>query len=275
MSSISITRRAVLGAAALALALGNAAFAAPAKVTEQDVTIATPDGNADAVFFHPAGRGNWPAVILWHDQAGLRPVWRDMARKLAGEGFVVLAPNAYYRSGKASGQELDMRDAKVREQIAAWRAAATDDGVARDAIAYVAWLDAQPQVAKRKKMGTIGYDLGGSYAFRMAAAVPDRIAAVASIHGTGVATPRPNSPHLLAPKTKAAYFVVQSKDDDAREPGDKEDYAKVFAEGKLQGRVEVYPASHGFGVPGNANYDAASADKAWGEIVTLLKAKLK
>ena len=268
---MNITRRTI--SAGLLLSLASPIFAA-AKVVEKDVSIATPDGTADVVIAYPAGKGHWPAVILWHDQVGLRPVWREMARKLAGEGYVVLAPNGYYRSGKASGADLDMRDAKVREQVAAMRAAAIDDGVARDAVAYVGWLDKQAPVAKRRKMGTIGYDLGGSFAFRTAAAVPERIAAVASIHGLGAATARPNSPHLLVPKTKAAYFVVQSKDDDAREPEDKNDYAKVIAEGKLKGTVEVYPANHGFGVPGNVNHDATSAEKAWTEILKLLKRAL-
>lgn len=271
---MAVTRRFFTGVVLATLALPMAALAA-GQVAEKDVTIRTTDGSADAVLFHPSGRGTWPAIILWHDQSGLRPVYRDMARKLAGEGFVVLAPNAYYRSGPSTGQELDTRDARVREQITAYRAAATDDGVARDAVAYVAWLDTQGQVAKGRKIGTVGYDLGGSYAFRTAAAVPDRIAAVASIHGLSVATPRPNSPHLLVPRTKATYFVVQSKDDDAREPGDKDDYAKVFAEGNLKGIVEVAPANHGFAVSGNANYDAASADKAWAETLKLFKTELR
>jgi carboxymethylenebutenolidase len=213
-------------------------------------------------------------VILWHDQSGLRPVFRDMGRTLAAQGFVVLTPNAFYRSGKATGQELDTRTAEGRKQLAAFRAAATDDGVARDGAAYVAYLDTLKQTRKGARLGTVGYDVGGSFAFRIAAAVPDRIAAVASIHGLGVATTRPNSPHLLVPKTKASYFVLQSKDDDAREPEDKDEYKKVLAEGNLQGTVEVYPADHGFAVPGNAAYDADSAGRAWDGVVKLLKARL-
>jgi carboxymethylenebutenolidase len=274
----SLTRRTFLSGSAITLAsvAAGSAFAAtaPVNITETDVSIRTADGTADAVLVSPSAKGRWPAVILWHDLAGLRPVYRAMARRLAGEGFVVLVPNAFYRSGRATGEEIDLRDAGVREAATARRAAATDDGIARDAVAYVAYLDALGQVARRKKIGTVGYDLGGSYAFRTAAAVPDRVAAVASIHGLGAATARPNSPHLLVPKTKARYFIVQSKDDDAREPGDKDDYTKVIAEAKLKGVVEVYPANHGFGVPGNANYDAASAERAWGEIVTLLKTNL-
>lgn len=269
-----IGQQSVLIASALLLAYPSAALGA-GGVTEKEVTITTPDGMADAAVYTPSGKGSWPAVILWHDLAGLRPAIRDMARKLAGEGYVVLAPNAFYRSTKATGEELDMRNPDIRKRQTDYRTAATDDGIARDAVAYLGWLDAQKQVAKKKKAGTLGIDVGGSYAFRTAAAAPGRIGAVASIHGLGAATARPNSPHLLVPKTSAQYFIVQSKDDDAREPEDKEDYEKVIAEGKLKGDVEVYPGNHGFMVQGNTNYDAASADKAWTGILALFKAALK
>lgn len=271
---VRLMQHSTIAACALTLSFSTAAFA-KTSVTEQDVTITTPDGAAAAAVFSPAGKGHWPAVILWHDLGGLRPVIRDMGRKLAAEGFVVLVPNEYYRSAKATGEEPDLRDAAIRKRQTDYRAAVPDDGVARDAVAFVAWLDQQKQVAAKKKIGTVGYDVGGSFAFRTAAALPDRVAAVASIHGQGVATPRSNSPHLLVPKTKATYFVVQSKDDDAREPEDRTDYLKVIAQGGLKGDVEVYPANHGFGVMGNANYDAASADKAWAAIVKLFKDNLR
>src|SRR5262245_33296370 len=72
--------------------------AADAKVVERDVEVKTPDGSADAVLFHPAGKGAWPAVLVWTDAMGLRPAFRDMGRRLAGQGYVVLIPNPYYRS---------------------------------------------------------------------------------------------------------------------------------------------------------------------------------
>jgi carboxymethylenebutenolidase len=265
---------------AMAGAVALFALAAPALaqggVYAEAVSIPTPDGTADGTVFYPAsGKGPWPAIILWHDLSGLRTAYRNMGAKLAGEGFVVLTPNAFYRSARASDDYVDLGNPDMRKRQMDYRAAATDDGIARDAVAYMAFLDTLKQVAKGKKAGTVGFDVGGSYAFRTAAALPGRIAAVASIHGLGAATARPNSPHLLVPKTRAAYFIVQSKDDDAREPEDKTDYEKVIAEGKLQGQVDVYPANHGFAVPGNAAYDPASAAKAWGEIVALMKAKLK
>jgi carboxymethylenebutenolidase len=267
-------RRSAMAAAMMFAAAPGLARTA-ATVTEKNVAITTQDGTADAMIYTPSGKGPFPAVILWHDLAGLRPAIGGLGKKLAAEGYVVLEPNAFYRSAKATGEELDMRNPDIRKRQTDYRTAATDDGIARDAVAYVGYLDGLKTVAHKKKIGTLGYDVGGSYAFRTAAAVPDKIGAVASIHGLGAATARPNSPHLLIPKTKASYFIVQSKDDDTREPDDKEDYKKMIAQGPLKGDVEVYEGNHGFAIPGNANYDAASADKAWAGIVALFKTSLK
>lgn len=256
--------------AGLLLSTATPALAAM-RVTERDVTVPTADGSADAVLFTPARKGA-PAVILWPDLGGLRPLYRDMGRALAGEGFTVLVPNPFYRSAKATGEQLNLGDPAVRAKRMEYRAAATDDGIARDTIAYLAFLDRDRLGAKA---GTVGYDVGGSYAFRAAAAAPDRIAAVVSIYGLGVATPRPNSPHLLVPKTKAAYLVVQARDDDAREPEDKADIARVVQEAGLRGDVAVYPADHGFADPAGARADPAAAARAWAAMVAFLKARLK
>jgi carboxymethylenebutenolidase len=267
-------RRAFAMAATFALAIGASAAPAAVPVSEKDVTVKTPDGSADAVLFAPSrGKGPWPEVILWPDLAGLRPAYRDIGRKIAAEGFVVLVPNPFYRSAKADGAEINMADPEVRKKRTDYRTAATDDGIARDAVAYVAFLDAQKNAAKAKKAGTVGYDVGGSYALRAAAALPDRVAAVSILYGLGVATPRPNSPHLLIPKTKATYFVASSQDDDKREPEDKADITKMIKDANLDGAVEVYPANHGWAVPGT-NYDAAAAQRALASTLALFKSKL-
>ncbi len=246
--------------------------AAAARVTERDVQVTTPDGSADAVLFRPAGRGAMPAVILWPDLGGVRAAYRDLGRKLAGEGFLVLLPNPFYRSARATGEQLDLRDPSVRAKRMEYRAAATDDGIARDTAAYLAFLGRYRPAARA---GTVGYDVGGSYAFRAAAAAPDRIAAVVSVYGLGVATPRPNSPHLLVPKTKAAYLVMQARDDDAREPDDKADIARIVQAAGLTGDVTVVPADHGWAIPGNPAYDATAAARSWDATVLFLKKTLK
>lgn len=245
------------------------------KVSEQSVVVKTPDGNAEAAVFTPTGKGTWPAVILWPDMVGLRPLYRDLGRKYAEQGFVVLVPSSFYRSMRPSDAEIDPWDPKIRPTLMQYRAAATDDGIARDATAYFAYLDTLKQTARAKKAGTIGYDLGGSYAFRTAAALPGRVAAVASLYGLGVATPRPDSPHLLVPKSRATYYVLVTADDDKREPEDKGDITKQINDAGLKGGVEVSPANHGFANPAGKTYDAAATEKSFAAVVKLLKAELK
>jgi carboxymethylenebutenolidase len=265
-----------LAAATVASAAAGAACAAEA-VIEKDVTVRTPDGEADAALFYPEGKGPWPAVLVWPDVMSLRPVFRDMGRRLAAEGYVVLVPNLYYRAQKApifSGA-VSMADPSFREKIGPLRAGVTAEGTARDAAAYVAYLDAQAQTDKAKKVGVQGYCMGGPLAFRTAAAVPGRVGAVASFHGGGLATAEPDSPHLLVGKTKAAYLVAVADNDDKRDPAAKDTLNKAFAAAGLKHDVEVYAgADHGWTVKGSQVYNEPAAEKAWGELLALYKANL-
>src|ERR1051325_5979701 len=88
-------------AAALSASVAASIAHAQASVVEKDVDIKTPDGTADAALFYPQGKGKWPAVLIWTDIGGLRPVFRDMGRRLAAQGYVVLVPNPFYRKGRA------------------------------------------------------------------------------------------------------------------------------------------------------------------------------
>lgn len=273
----TVSRRTLgLGAVALAGVAAATAANAQAKVAEKEVTIKTPDGTCDAVFYHPQGRGSWPGVLIWPDIMGLRPVKREMGKRLASQGYAVLVVNPFYRSKKAPVMEgeINFGDPETRRVLMGYRGAMTDAGVDGDARAYVAFLDAQPQVNKRKKVGVQGYCMGGPLSFRTAGAVPNRIGAVGSFHGGGLTTTQPNSPHLLVAKTNAEYLVCVAQNDDARAPNDKETLKKTFAETGKKGNVHVHPADHGWCVPGSQVYNQAEAEKAWAELSDLYKRAL-
>lgn len=262
-----------LGAASLA----SGGALAQSNVVEQDVTVKTADGSCDAVLYHPAGEGQWPAVLIWPDIMGLRPAFRDMGRRLSEQGYVVLVPNPFYRSAKAPviGDNFDFSNTEQRARLTGYRNAMTDDGVASDAKAYLAFLDAQPQTAKGKKAGVQGYCMGGSLSFRTAAAVPDRIAAVGSFHGgNGLVTKEANSPHLLIAKTNATYLVCQAQNDDAQQPQMKDELKAAFTAAKRPASVEVYAANHGWCVKGSAVYNEGEAERAWTNLGTMYKTAL-
>ncbi len=265
-----------------AMALGaGAAAASPAlaqsNVTETDVTVKTADGNCDAVLFHPTAKGTHPAVLIWPDIMGLRPAFRDMGRRLAEMGYVVLVPNPFYRSAKAPviGDNFDFNNPEQRARLFGFRAAMSDDGIDSDSKAFGAFLDAQPQTAKGKKAGVQGYCMGGALSFRTAAAVPNRIAAVGCFHGgNGMVTKDADSPHLLIAKTNAAYLVCQAQNDDKTAPTVKDDLKAAFAAAKKTASVEVYGADHGWCVKGSAVYNEAEAERAWSNLGKLYKTQL-
>jgi carboxymethylenebutenolidase len=267
--SFGVMTVATAGIATGALAQTNA--------VETDVTVKTPDGTCDAVLFHPAGNGHWPAVLIWPDIMGLRPAFRDMGKRLAAQGYAVLVPNPFYRSAKAPviGDNFDFSIPDQRNRLMGYRGAMSNDGIDSDAKAYLAFLDAQPQTAKGKKAGVQGYCMGGALAFRTAAAVSGRIAAVGSFHGgNGLVTKNPDSPHLLIPKTKATFLVCQAQNDDATQPTLKDDLKAAFAAAGKTATVEVYHANHGWCVPGGAVYNQDEAERAWSALGALYKSNL-
>ncbi|WP_426030061.1 dienelactone hydrolase family protein [Caulobacter sp. DWP3-1-3b2] len=258
---------------------GLAATAAHAQdtVVEQDVQIKTPDGVADAALYYPKGKGAWPAVLVWPDVMSLRPVFRDMGRRLAAAGYVVLVPNLYYRAKKAPVIEgaFNFANPEDRAKLTPLRATVTPEGTDRDAAAYMAFLDAQKQTSKARKIGVQGYCMGGPLAFRTAAAAPGRIAAVASFHGGGLVTDQPTSPHLLIPKTHAEFLIAVADNDDKSDPTVKDKLKAAFDTAKRPAKVEVYTgAAHGWTVKGSQVYDEAAAEKAWAELLVLYKRAL-
>jgi len=273
----SFTRRSIvlsMSAAAAVAGLPTAAFAA--DVVEKDVTVPTPDGSADAALFHPAGSGSWPAVLMWPDILGLRPVFREMGRRLAAAGYTVLVPNPFYRTRRAPivTGSFDFNDPKQVQPLLSLKATLTDARVDADAAAFIDFLDKQKPVNRRKAAGVQGYCFSGPYAFHTAAVRAGRIRAVGSFHGGGLVTKDPNSPHLLIPKTHASFLVAIARNDDQKQPDAKDVLKATFASAKRPAIVEVYPADHGWCVPGSQTYDQASAERAWAELLRLYRANL-
>jgi carboxymethylenebutenolidase len=238
--------------------------------------VPTPDGSADAALFHPAKPGSWPAVLMWPDILGLRPVFRDMGRRLAAAGYTVLVPNPFYRTQRAPivTGSFDFNDPKQVEPVMKLRSTLTDAGIDKDAAAFISFLDRQKQTNRRKGAGVQGYCFSGPFAFHTAAVRSDRIRAVGTFHGGGLVTKDANSPHLLIPKTKASFVVAIARNDDQKQPDAKDVLKAAFAAAKRPAVVEVYPADHGWCVPGSQTYNRASAERAWAELLRLYRSNL-
>jgi carboxymethylenebutenolidase len=273
---------------ALSLAAGVAAAtrsvsAAPLPVVQANVQVKTPDGVCDAVFIHPAS-GKHPGVLIWPDAFGLRPAMVDMGKRIAAEGYSVLVPNPFYRAAKAPVFDMTTFSFQNKDDMAKLRQMmgplSMPDNASKDAVAYIAFLDAQPQVDASKKIGTQGYCMGGPLVVRTAAAVPNRVGAGASFHGGGLVTDKPDSPHLLAASIKAhMYFGIASNDDKAQ-PDAKDKLKASFAAAKVPTEVDLYASLHGWCVPDmpaekdHPIYNKPEAEAAWSKLVALYKTSL-
>ena len=276
---------AVLGMAAGLATVTGSASAAEAEVVETDVEVKTPDGLCDAAFIHPA-RGSHPGVLIWPDAFGLRPALRDMGKRLAASGYSVLIPNPYYRASKATGLDLNTATFSFQNDADMTRLRKLMGGISapgaaeKDAVAYIAFLDAQKSVNSKKKIGTQGYCMGGPLVFRTAAAVPNRVGAGGSFHGGGLVTDQPSSPHLLVPKMKARLYIGIASNDDMRQPEAKDKLREAFAAARLPAEIEVYQSMHGWCMPdmpasgGKPIYNKVDAERAWGKLLALYKANL-
>jgi carboxymethylenebutenolidase len=236
-------------------------------VTDADVNVKTPDGTADVYFVHPAN-GPAPGVLMWPDIFGLRPAFRQMAKRLAESGYAVLVVNPFYRTMKAPTANAGA--ATPIQELMPLAQTLNETTHMTDAKAFVAWLAGQPAVARNRKIGTQGYCMGGPMAFRTAAAVPDRIGAVATFHGASLVTKGPDSPHLQAATSKAQFLVAIAESDDKRSPTDKDVMRETFAKAHLQAEIEVYAgAAHGWCPPDTQVYNEAQAEKAWSRLLVL------
>jgi carboxymethylenebutenolidase len=236
-------------------------------VTDADVTVTTPDGTADCYFVHPSA-GTAAAVLVWPDIFGLRPALRQMGKRLAESGYAVLVVNPFYRTKKAP--TADNGAATPIQQVIPLAQTLNEKTHMTDAKAFIGWLDQQPSVAKNRKVGTQGYCMGGPMAFRTAAAVPERVGAVASFHGgNNLATDMPNSPHLQASKSKAQFLIAIAENDDKQAPNEKNVLKETFAKAGLAAEIEVYPAMHGWCPPDSTVYSEPQAEKAWSRLLAL------
>jgi len=262
---------------ALTLSAGVASVLTPAAhaawIDESDVEVPTPDGTADAYFVHPS-QGVYPGVLMWPDIYGLRPAFRQMGRRLAESGYSVLVVNPFYRTKRAPvvPEHADYNDPATRTTLTSLMGTLNPQTVVTDSKAFVAWLDVQSSVDRKRRIGTLGYCMSGPYTMRAAAALPERIGAGASFHGGALVTDKPDSPHLLVQRMRAEFLFAIAENDDQRQPDVKNVLREAFARARLPAEIEVYAgAVHGWCPVDSRGYNDQQAERAWSRLLVLFK----
>jgi carboxymethylenebutenolidase len=245
-------------------------------VDEREVMVKTSDGTADCYLVHPTS-GIHPGVIVWPDVLGLRATTRTTGKRLAQRGYSVLVVNPFYRE-TAAPIDVDataFTQPEGRERAMRYARAITPDMTMRDAVAFASYLDQQASVDHEQKLATTGYCVGGAMTFRAAAALPQKIAAIAAFHGSRLVTSEPSSPHLLIPSTRANALIAIAENDDADNPQAKTVLREAYRNTDLAAEIEVYVGSrHGWCVPDAKFYDPMKAEHAWSRLLVLLSKAL-
>lgn len=250
---------------------------AHAVVSQRAVDIQTADGVADAVLVYPQGAGCWPAVMLFPDALGLRPVKIDMAKRLAASGYVVLVANPFYRTVRAPvvADTFSFSSKEDRAYLMTLIDSVDHRTTTRDVQAFVRYLDSQAEVDSGAPMGALGFCMGGAMTIQAAAAAPDRVWAAVSFHGGGLVVDAPTSPHKLIAGTNASYHIGIAANDDRREPHAKLSLVASCDAAARPAFVEVYEgANHGWTVPDSVAYDKNQAERAWAATLSLFQGAL-
>jgi carboxymethylenebutenolidase len=246
-------------------------------MTKQEIRIETQDGTAKAGLFHPSRQPatEVPGVILYMDAFGPRPALDAMAERLAGEGYVVLLPDLFYRYGDYG--PFDARTAfseePTRTTLRGMIDGTTQDMTRRDSAAF---LEALTQAGATGRIGTVGYCMGGSRAINAAAAYPDRIAAAASFHGGRLATDTPDSPHLNVATIKGRVYVGSAGVDGSFPPEQSALLAEALRRAEIDHIIENYVGmAHGWAVPDSRVYDERGAERHWKRLLTFFDEALR
>lgn len=243
---------------------------------EQAIEIQTPDGLSEGFLYRDERGKKLPGVIYLTDIGGIRPSKREMAKRVAAEGYTVLMPNVFHRSGRppmldaatiATEETRMKRMAELREPL-------TPEAIERDAGSFVDFLASQDGVGPGP-MGVVGYCFTGGFALRLASVRPDRIAAAASFHGGGLVTDSPTSPHFLLPRIRARLYFGHAVQDRSMPEAAIEKLDKALEAWGGVYQSEVYEgANHGWTVTDSPVYNPKQAERAFEKLKELLRVTL-
>lgn len=246
------------------------------------IEITAPDGRAEAILARPStGEGPFPGILFYMDAFGLRPRIEDMAQRIADWGYIVLAPNVFYREGTVAqlNSGIDMTSEAGRKaagQLAFPRIGRLTTGLAlRDINAWLTALSTMDGVSPGP-MGTTGYCMGARLAVRTASAHPEKIAACGGFHGGGLATDDPDSPHLGLAHAKARFVFGHADHDRSMDREAVARLGEALAATGLPASNEIYPgAAHGYTMADSAAYNEAATERHFSELRELFDATLK
>lgn len=237
------------------------------SMIEHHLDIATTDGAMNAFVVHPEEDGPFPVVLFYMDAPGKREELHDMARRLASVGYFVVLPNLYYR--RTRDYWLKERTEPAIAEMFALMASLDRTTTERDTLAMLRFVDTQPR-ANATRIGAVGYCMSGPFVMWAAAAFPDRLLCIASIHGANLVTAAPDSPHRIVSKICCESYYACAEIDNWASRDDILTLQNALRDAGTPHRIEWYPGvEHGFVFPLREVYDKPAAERHWERLYRL------
>ncbi len=242
---------------------------------ERELDVVTAEGEMKTFIFHPenvpGNDGPHPVVLYLMDAPSIRPQLKDMASRLATAGYYVMMPYLFYRGCPFREFGMSDEDMHARRDL---MATVTPSNIISDAEALLAVADADP-AARGGKVGAVGFCMSGGLTLALAKALPQRVAAAASIHGAWMVRDSPDSPHLGLETAQAEVYLGWA-DNDPTAPADQLDVVRAALEAAgVRCRYDFYTdAVHGYAPRGTDRYNRFASEQHWERVHSLLQRNL-
>ncbi len=238
---------------------------------EQRIEVATPEGSMTTFVYHPTHDGPHPVVLYLMDAPSIRPALRDMAARLASAGYYVMLPYLFYRGGPYREFGASDEDMHQRREL---MGTVDPTNIISDCSALLEVAASDP-AAGDGPLGAVGFCMSGGLVISLARAWPERVTAVASIHGAWLVTERDDSPHLGLDRLTAEVYLGWCADDPTAPVEDKATLEAALQEAGVDYTLDFFTdAVHGYAPPGSDRYQRDASELHWERVHSLFRRRL-
>ena len=245
---------------------------------DNNINIKTNAGIMDSYICYPNTSKSLPSIIFYMDAPAIRQELRDMCKKIAEEGYIVLLPNLFYRHGKEGKYPFDQNNYKDKDELKKMITtmnSTTNKMITEDTEFIINYIN-KIKNAQKNKIGIVGYCMSGRFVVTCGAKYNDQIQAVASFYGVGIYTEEEDSPHLYASKIKGETYLAFAEKDIWVTNEQIKRINETFSKVNDKVTIEIYKnTEHGFAFPDRFSYNERAASKHWKELLELFHRNLK
>lgn len=235
---------------------------------EREIDVTTPEGEMKTFIYHPTHDGPSPVVLYLMDAPSIRPALKEMASRLATAGYYVMLPYLFYRGGPFREFGASDEDMHARQEL---MATVTPTNILSDAEALLA-VAADDAAARDGKIGAVGFCMSGGLVISLARAMPERVAAVASIHGAWLMRDTDDSPHLGLDTVAAEVYLGWADNDPTAPPEQVPEFRALLDRAGITYELDfLTDAVHGYAPPGSERYDREASELHWERVHSMLR----